>query len=180
MPSYYQEGERFYVDPKKSEARFHLHAMGVPTLRGTLPVAEGELLIDAERAIRSAHFTLDALAVALTTPSHHPPKGLLGDAANPVIEFETQWARRAGPEHNELDGVLHVHGQAHLMTVWAQHGSWNADASGAEWYRALVSGGLDRKAWELRSHTLADSALLLLGHEVHFEVLLRAGPRITP
>jgi polyisoprenoid-binding protein YceI len=180
MPSYYKDGDWYAVDPARSGARFHLHAMGVPVLRGTLPLSGGELVIDTDGGIRTANFQLDATGITFEAPiDQRTTRGLLGTASHPVIEFETQWARAVGPSLHELDGVLRLHGHEHLFTLRAERGAWEGLANDSRWYRGLVSGGLDRNAWELRSHGLAHGALLLLGHEVHFEVALCARPRAT-
>jgi|GEM_PF-4254697 polyisoprenoid-binding protein YceI len=180
MSSYYKDGDSYTVDPAHSGARFHLHAMGVPVFRGTLPLSGGELVIDINGGIRTANFQLDATGITFEGPiDQRSTRGLFGTASHPLIEFETQWARSVGPGLHELDGVLRLHGQEHVFTLRAERGAWEGPANDSRWYRGLVSGGLDRKAWELRSHSLADGALLLLGHEVHFEVALCAGPRAT-
>jgi polyisoprenoid-binding protein YceI len=180
MPSYYKHGDRYPVDPGRSGARFHLHAMGVPVLRGTLPLSSGELVIDPDDGIRTANFQLDAAGIAFDAPvGHGDMRGLFGTVAQPCIEFETQWARTAGPNHHELDGVLRLHGYEHVFTLRAERGAWERGTIDTHWYRGVVRGELDRKAWDVRSHSLRDAALLLLGHEVHFEVVLCAGPRAT-
>lgn len=181
MPSYYKDGDWYTVDPARSEARFHLRAMGVPVFRGLLPLSAGELVIDADGGIRTANLQMDAAGVTFEAAvDQRITRGLFGSASHPLIEFETQWARAVGPTHHELDGVLRLHGQVHPFTLRADRGAWEGAAVDARWYRGLVSGELDRKAWELRSHTLADGALLLLGHEVLFEVALCARPRPAP
>lgn len=147
-------------------------------LRGTLPLMGGTLVIDADGGVRTANFHLDALGVAFEAPlGEHETRGLFGTALHPLIEFETQWARGGGAGRQQLDGVLRLHGQEHVFALGADRGTWEQTATDAQWYRGLVRGELDRKAWGLRTHSLADGALLLLGHEVHFEVALCAGPR---
>ncbi len=168
----------YAVDPARSEARFHLHAMGVPVLRGTLPLTAGTLVIDTDGGIRTANFQLDALGVSFEAPLHEQDtRGLFGTDSHPLIEFETQWARGGGAGRQQLDGVLRLHGQEHVFVLGADRGAWEQVATDAQWYRGLARGELDRKAWGLRTHSLANGALLLLGHEVHFEVALCAGPR---
>ncbi len=179
MPSYYKDGDSYAVDPVRSVARFHLHAMGVPVLRGTLPLTGGTLVIDADNGVRTANFQLDAMRVAFEAPlNDHDTRGLFGTESHPLVEFETQWARGATAGRNQLDGVLRLHGQEHVFVLGAERGTWEPLAIDGQWYRGLVRGELDRKAWGLRTHSLADGALLLLGHEVHFEVALCAGPRV--
>lgn len=179
MPSYYKDGARYAVDPERSEARFHLTAVGVPVLHGTLPVTQGEIVVDETNGIRTANFQLDALRLVLETPlGQADTLGLFGTSTHPVIEFETQWAREKGPDSHELDGLLRLHGQQHVFSLRADRGSWEQVHDESQWYRGLVRGALDRKAWEVRSDSLADAALLLLGHEVQFEVTLVAGPRL--
>lgn len=180
MPSYYKDGDSYTVDPTHSEARFHLHAMGVSVLRGTLPLSAGDLVIDSDGGLRTANFQLDATGIAFETPiDERTTRGLFGTSAHPLIEFETQWARAVGPSRHELDGVLRIHGHEHPFTLQAERGAWEGVAIDSRWFRGLVRGELDRRAWELRSHTLADGALLLLGHEVYFEIALCAGARST-
>lgn len=180
MPSYFKDGERYSVDPANSEARFHLHAMGVRVLGGTIPVSGGEMIIDIADGIRTANFQLDALGMAFDAHALHvDPRGLFGTAAQPRIEFETQWAREGGVDHHELDGVLRIHGHEHVFSLRAQRGSWEPVATDSHWYRGILHGALNRKAWELRAHTLADAGLLLLGHDVDFEVSLCVGPRVA-
>jgi polyisoprenoid-binding protein YceI len=135
-------------------------------------------VIDADGGIRTANFQLDAMGVSFEAPLHAgETRGLFGTATHPLIEFETQWARGGGSGRQQLDGVLRLHGQQHVFALGADRGTWEQVATDAQWYRGLVRGELDRKAWGLRTHSLADGALLLLGHEVHFEVALCAGPR---
>jgi polyisoprenoid-binding protein YceI len=179
MPSYYLDGVRYSVDASRSTARFHLNAIGVPVVHGTLPVRGGELVIDTTDGIRTANFQLEAKGLALEgpLPFGSDPRGLLGSDAHPVIEFETQWAREGKLDHHELDGLLRLHGQEHVFSLRAQRGAWEPQDA-THWYRGTLSGGLDRKSWEVRRHTLVDAGLLLLGHEVHFEVMLVAGPRV--
>ena len=181
MPTYYQDGVRYTVDPSRSEARFHLDSIGVPVLRGTIPVSGGELIIDGTGGIRTANFRLDAMKLELGGPlplGHTNSQGLFGTAAHPVIEFETQWAREGGVDHHELDGLLRLHGQEHVFSLLANRGDWEPVSDQSHWFRGVLRGGLNRRSWELRSHTLADAGLLLIGHEVHFEIMLVAGPRV--
>jgi polyisoprenoid-binding protein YceI len=169
------------VDAAHSSARFHLRALGVPVLRGTLPVSSGEMIIDGANGIRTANFQLDALGMVFDAHTLHvDPRGLFGTAAQPRIEFETQWAREGGLDHHELDGVLRLHGYEHVFSLRAERGSWEPVATESYWFRGILHGALNRKAWEVRAHTLADAGLLLLGHDVEFEVSLTAGPRISP
>ena len=222
MPSYYKDGARYPINPSRSVARFGIHAMGVPVVRGTLTLNDGLLVIDAAGGIRSANFSLSAGSTMLEAPVHSPvPADLFGGPAHPLIEFETQWARQVGTHHG-LDGVLRMHGQAHVFTLRAEPGVWASDAcpvifpaladaapisaraqgsdgvatrsqtttppapkdaatpqAPSEWYRGIVGGILDRRAWELEAHTLAEAALTLLGHDIHFEVQLCAGPQVV-
>jgi YceI-like domain len=185
MPSFYRDGARYAVDPTRSEARFCLNGIGLPVIRGTVPVRAGELIIDADEGIRTANFQLDAARVTFETalPLGEPdPRDIFGNAAHPVVEFETQWARERAPAHHELDGLLRLLGQEHVFSLRADRGAWEQipdelQANQPDWYRGIVRGGLDRKAWELRSHSIADDLLLILGREVEFEVILIAGPR---
>jgi hypothetical protein len=185
MPSYNTHGERYPVASTRSEGRFHVHVMGVPVLAGTLPVNGGELVIHADGGIRMANFQLSATGLPFKAPAS--PGGTRrmfgsGDDAfgdDAFIDFETQWARAAGTGHHELDGVLRFHGQERVLTLRAEHGFWLHDGLGAQWYRTTLRGGLDRKAWDLPSSPLTDAALRLFGHDVHFEVALYAGPRVT-
>jgi polyisoprenoid-binding protein YceI len=180
MASYYKQGEQYLVAPTRSESRFHVHVVGVPVLAGTLPVTGGELVIDADGGIRTANFQLTAPGFPLKPSAHsHRTRQLFGGDADARIEFETQWARATGPGRHELDGVLRLHGQERALTLRAEHGVWLRDADDTPWYRGVVRGGLDRRAWELRSPTLTDAMLLLFGHDLHFEVVLYAGPRVA-
>jgi hypothetical protein len=74
--------------------------------------------------------------------------------------------------------VLRLHGIEHVFSLRANRGIWEPEATDSPWYRGTLHGALDRKAWELRAHTLVDAGLLLLGHDVDFDVALYAGPRI--
>jgi hypothetical protein len=223
MPSYYKDGTQYAIHRALSVAHFRVHTMGVHLIRGRLALRDGVVVIDAAGGLRTANFRLDAASMTLESPALGPVRdGLFGGEAHPVIEFETQWARQVGPTHHELDGVLRMHGRAHVFTLRAESGNWvtsdesavaapesgilgppaaridelspqaaptATEASPApltrltpprtqdEWFHAVVSGTLDRRAWELQAPTLTDAALVLLGHEVHFEVHLYAGPR---
>jgi hypothetical protein len=178
MDSYYKQGASYRVDPTRSMARFHVHVMGVPVLGGTLPIDGGELVIDADGGIRTANFQLAATGLPFApVVEGRGPQDPFGRDGRGLIEFETQWARAAGPAHHELDGVLRLHGQERMLTLRAERGTWLEVGERIHWYRGVVRGGLDRRAWEVRSSTLTDAALLLLGHDVHFEVTLWAGPR---
>ena len=180
MPSYNKHGERYPVASTRSEGRFHVHVMGVPVLAGALPVNGGELVIQTDGGIRTANFQLSATGLPFKAPvAPGGTRQLFGGDDDAFIEFETQWARAAGSGHHELDGVLRFHGQERVLTLRAEHGFWLRDGLGAQWYRATLRGGLGRKAWDLRSSTLSDAALRLFGHDVHFEVALYAGPRVT-
>ncbi len=180
MPTFYQDGVRYAVDAARSEARFHLNTIGVPVIRGTIPVSGGVLIIDGANGIRTANFQLDATKFELEGPlplGQPDTQGLFGTATHPVIEFETQWAREGGIDHHELDGLLRLHGQEHVFSLRANRGDWE-ESDKTHWYRGMLRGGLNRKSWELRPHALANAGLLLLGHEVHFEIMLVAGPRV--
>jgi hypothetical protein len=180
VTSYNNQGQRYLVASTRSEGRFHVHVMGVPVLAGTLPVNGGELVIHADGGIRTANFQLSAVGFPFNAfAGRGRTRQQFGRDADALIEFETEWARAAGTGHHELDGVLRFDGQERALTLRAEHGAWRHDGLGAQWYRGVVRGGLDRKAWELRSPTITDAALLLFGHDVHFEVALYAGPRVT-
>ncbi len=185
MPAFYRDGARYNVDPRRSEARFCLNGIGVPVIRGTLPVKAGTLIIDAEGGIRTANFELDVagLVFEATLPVSEPdPRDIFGDVSHRLIEFETQWAREGGVGHRDLDGLLRLGDQQHVFSLRAERGDWEplldeTEGDAGHWYRATVRGGLDRKDWALRSHSIADDLLLMLGREVQFEVMLVAGPR---
>ena len=197
MASYYLDGERYPVDARGSVARFRLHTAGLHPIGGTLCVISGDLIVDVDGALRSASFKLDPHSLVLETPtSVSVPDGLFGGSGDATIEFDTKWARPAGPGEHDLDGVLQMQRQMHVFTLHAGRGFWRrsrasrskrlkerGDASPPlpppAWYRVQVTGNLDRKDWNVRTRTLADDALLLLGSEVHFEIDFIAGPRQT-
>ena len=49
MPAFYRDGVQYNVDPTRSEARFCLNGIGLPVIRGTLPVRAGKLIIRRRR-----------------------------------------------------------------------------------------------------------------------------------
>ena len=181
MAAFYRDGERYALDTQRSVVKFALHNLGVPTLKGTLRATAGEIIVDTAALLRSADFHIDADSIEVHGPhaAGEIIRWLFGDAANPVVTYTTTWARPIGHKAVEIEGMLRLHGAEHLFNLRSEIGSWEPHGSGTLWHRSAVQGVLDRKTWDSRHEIRREIATLLLGHDLHFEAELYAGPKTS-
>ena len=179
MAAFYRDGERYALDIERSVVRFALHNLGLPTLKGTLRPKAGEVIVDASALIRSADFHIDADSIDVQGPHSAGDiiRWLFGDEANPVVMYTTTWARPIGHKAVEIEGLLRLHGAEHLFNMRSEIGLWEPHASGSLYHKSSMHGVLDRTTWDSRREIQREIATLLLGHDVHFEIDLYAGPR---
>ena len=150
IPCTIRMASRIAIDPARSEARFHLHAIGVPVLRGTLPLMGGRLVIDGDGGSpRTANFQPHAHGRCFrgSVGRARDPRIVRHGVASASLSSRPVGARRWRGASTTRRSAPAARAQEHVLALGDDRGTWEQIATDAQWYRGLVRGELDCKAW---------------------------------
>jgi polyisoprenoid-binding protein YceI len=162
-----------------SRVEFALRHLGVAAIRGAFTSLDGSVRADAGNALRELHVRVDAHSLATgsaTRDARLRELGVFGSDLHPTLLFRSDWSYEKGRGREGMQGSLTMHGQTHVVELIATPGTVTADADGGgrRIYATLVTGAIDRRAWGVAVHPLLEVGGVLLGHEVHVAIHVRA------
>jgi polyisoprenoid-binding protein YceI len=162
-----------------SRVEFSLRHLGVATIHGAFTAFDGAVRADAGGALRELELRVDASSVDTGSPARDArlrELGVFGTDLHPTLLFRSDWSYEKGHGREGMQGSLTMHGQTHVVELIATPGTVTADADGGgrRIYATLVTGTIDRRAWGVAVHPLLEVGGVLLGHEVHVAIHVRA------
>ena len=80
-----------------------------------------------------------------------------------------------------MQGTLTMLGRTHVVQLVAEPARVTLDVTGRRWFETSVEGTIDRREWGVAVHPILETGGVLLGHEVHVVLRLRAAiPGVRP
>jgi len=160
-----------------SRVEFALRHFGLASIRGTFVGLDGTVRVDADHALRELHVRVNAHSIATGSPARDArlrELGVFGSELHPSLVFRSDWSYEKGRGREGMQGSLTMHGQTHVVELIAAPGTITVDANGRSTYTTLVTGAIDRRDWGVAVHPLLEIGGVLLGHDVHLHLYLRA------
>ena len=162
---------------RDSRIEFTLRRLGLATLEGSFERVSGAIQSDQSHTIRRLEFAVDANSLTTHSPARDArlrALGLFGSDEHPTLRFRSNWTYEKGGGRKAVQGMLTMHGAGHVVELIAEPARLSLDVTGRRWYETHVSGAIDRRAWGVAVHPLLEVGGVLLGHEVHVRLRVRA------
>ena len=168
----------------ESRVEFTMRHLGVATFGGSFEQVSGTLHADQANVLRHLEVLVDARSLTTRSADRDArlrAMGLFGSDEHPLLRFRSDWTYEKGQGREGVQGTLTMHGRTHVIELVSEPARMTSDATGRRWYEATVAGTIDRRAWGVAVHPLLETGGLLLGHEVHVRLQLRAAvPGVKP
>ena len=162
---------------KASRLEFTMRHLGLSTLGGSFERVRGSIHVDQANALRRLTLVVDARSLTTRAPERDArlrAMGLFGGDENPWLRFHSNWSYEKGGGREGVQGTLAMHGCTHTIELIAEPARVRPDATGRRWYETTVTGTIDRRLWGVAINPLLEIGGVLLGHEVHVRLRLRA------
>jgi polyisoprenoid-binding protein YceI len=160
-----------------SRVEFSLRHLGVATIHGAFTAFDGSVRADVGAGLRELDVRVDTRSVVTGSPARDTrlrELGVFGSDLHATLVFRSDWSYEKGRGREGMQGSLTMHGQTHVVELIATPGTITTDADGQRTYAALVTGEIDRRTWGVAVHPLLEIGGILLGHEVHVAIHVRA------
>jgi len=177
-----------YPDPwpltRDSRVEFTMRHLGLATFGGSFERVAGTLHADQANVLRRLEVTVDAASLSTGSAERDArlrELGLFGDETSSSLHFRSDWTYEKGGGREGVQGTLTMLGRTHVVQLVAEPTRVTLDVTGRRWFEATVAGTIDRRAWGVAVHPVLETGGLLLGHEVHVRLRLRAAiPGVRP
>jgi polyisoprenoid-binding protein YceI len=177
-----------YPDPwplaRDSRVEFTMRHLGLATFGGSFERVAGSVRVDTAHVLRRLELTVDAASLTTRSPERDARLraiGIFGDDEHPSLHFRSDWTYEKGGGREGVQGTLTMLGRTHVVQLVAEPTRVTLDVTGRRWLDATVAGTIDRRDWGVAVHPVLETGGLLLGHEVHVRLRLRAAiPGVKP
>lgn len=177
-----------YPDPwplaRDSRVEFTMRHLGLATFGGSFERVTGTLHADQANVLRRLEVVVDAASLTTRSPERDARLraiGLFGNETHPSLRFRSDWTYEKGRGREGVQGALTMLGHTHVVQLVAEPARVTLDVTGRRWFEATVAGTIDRREWGVAVHPVLETGGLLLGHEVHVRLRLRAAiPGVKP
>jgi len=162
---------------RDSRVEFTMRHLGLATFSGSFEGVSGTVHADRANTLRQLEVVIDARTLTTRSADRDArlrAMGLFGTDEHPTLRFRSDWTYEKGNRREGVQGALTMHGRTHIVALVAEPARVTADVTGRRWFETTVSGSIDRRTWGVAVHPLLEIGGVLLGHEVHVRLMLRA------
>lgn len=164
------------IDPAHSRIGFSVRHIGITKVRGEFGEYSGQLVI-AEDGIVTASGTIAAGSIDTSDNKRdgHLKSADFFDVENdPELTFTSTSITATDDENYEIAGDLTLHGETNPITLKAQFGGAETDASGVERVGLEITGELSRAAYGMKFNMALGSGNLTISDKVKLELDISA------
>ncbi|MEV4170497.1 YceI family protein [Nonomuraea sp. NPDC049709] len=168
----------YTIDPAHSRFGFAARHAMVTKVRGSFPIVEATVHLDAaDPAASSVRVVLDAAGVETGNAQrdgHLRTGDFLDVAAHPHITFTSTGVKHVGGDSFEVTGALTLHGVTRQVTVPLDYTGTSVDTQGFK--RAGFEGGMviDRRDYGVSFNALLETGGVMVSEKITLEFDLSA------